>query len=209
MFRNIIFDLGNVFLFFDHGKFYRNFSSLENSFTADELWKVVTSKRIDYKLSLGEFTPQQAFQSIKNEFKVKTGFRKFCQLYGDIFTPNNRMIQFFERSLFRNDHKFFLLSNTDAIHFNYIKKNFPIIMKIKYRVLSFEIGMLKPDVEIYKYLLIKYRIDPKETIFIDDIHENIVVAETTGITGIQYTSHSSFKDKYLALQKSPHNSMRA
>lgn len=192
MFRNVIFDLGNVLLFFDHAIFFTNISEKEKSFSPDELRDFVTSKKLDNKLSLGKISPQFAYETVKNKFHLRTGYREFCKIYGDIFTVNKPMQTYLQKLLSSRKHKVFLLSNTDAIHFNYIKKQFPFVMEIRNRVLSYEAGYLKPDIRIYEHLIRKYRINLTSTCFIDDIKEHIIAAEKTGITGIHYTSHDVF-----------------
>ncbi|MEA1911046.1 MAG: HAD-IA family hydrolase, partial [Spirochaetota bacterium] len=56
-------------------------------------------------------------------------------------------------------------------------------------VISFEVKLNKPDRRIYDSLLLKYNLDPGETLFIDDIQENITAAEELGIQGIHYSSN--------------------
>ena len=196
MFKNVIFDLGNVLLLFDHVIFYDKLSILEPGLESRSIKKFVVENQIDTKLSLGKITPLQVYSLLKKEFNLKTGYRKFCELYGNIFTCDDLMKELLLNIISSKKQRVFLLSNTDAIHFNFIKKNFPFVMKIPNRVLSYKVGLLKPDTKIYKHLLSKYRIKPEETCFIDDIKEHIIAAEKTGITGIHYTSHKLFLKKY-------------
>jgi putative hydrolase of the HAD superfamily len=44
--------------------------------------------------------------------------------------------------------------------------------------------MRKPDTEIYTYVLQESRLDPRETLFIDDFIENIETASQLGIQTI-------------------------
>lgn len=198
MFRNVIFDLGNVLVFFDHSIFYNKLSEIEDKFSPDEIKNFVTSKKFDQKLSLGKIEPEQVYYELKKKFHLKTGYRKYCEIYGDIFWTNKPMKTFLEKLIQKGDKRLFLLSNTDVIHFNYIKKNFPFVMKIPNRVLSYKVGLLKPDVKIYKHLIEKYRINPSQTCFIDDIKAHVIAAEKTGITGIHYTSHELFLEEYAS-----------
>ena len=46
---------------------------------------------------------------------------------------------------------------------------------------SFEMGMRKPDEEIFNYLLKKHDLSPKRTLFVDDKKENTDAAAALGI----------------------------
>jgi putative hydrolase of the HAD superfamily len=46
---------------------------------------------------------------------------------------------------------------------------------------SFEMGMRKPDTEIFNHLLKKHDLSPKRTLFIDDKKENTDAAAALGI----------------------------
>lgn len=59
---------------------------------------------------------------------------------------------------------------------------------------SFQIGMIKPSPEIYKYFLQKYSLNPAECIFIDDRLANIEAARAVGIKGIVYR-HGKLADE--------------
>jgi putative hydrolase of the HAD superfamily len=88
--------------------------------------------------------------------------------------------------------KLFMLSNTDSAHMKFINDNFSYLDVIKKRVLSYKVNMLKPDKRIFNYLLNEYKIKSQETLFIDDIKDNVIAAESVGINSIQYTTHEGF-----------------
>jgi putative hydrolase of the HAD superfamily len=51
---------------------------------------------------------------------------------------------------------------------------------------SFQTGTVKPDLEIYDYILKTYDLDPSECVFIDDREQNIIAAQQKDINGIVY-----------------------
>ena len=53
-------------------------------------------------------------------------------------------------------------------------------------VVSGKVKMMKPEPAIYDYLLNTHSLNPKETIFIDDLEENILAAKLKGIHGIVF-----------------------
>ncbi|MBA0884306.1 HAD family hydrolase [Flavobacterium undicola] len=84
-------------------------------------------------------------------------------------------------------YRLFLLSNTDSIHIKTFERNvgatfyrdfYQCFEKVYF---SFEMGMRKPDAEIYLTLLNKHELQAKRTLFIDDKKENTDAAQALGI----------------------------
>ena len=86
-----------------------------------------------------------------------------------------------------------LMSNTYDIHArsNDLKGFYELFDHV---FLSNEIGLLKPDLEKYKYVLKKLETKPKKCIFIDDKIRNLVPAKNLGIFIIKFESISQFKE---------------
>lgn len=60
-------------------------------------------------------------------------------------------------------------------------------------VISSEVGLIKPNAEIFDHMLAQMGIRPHEALFIDDNQKNIDGAKGVGITGILYTDISKLK----------------
>jgi 2-haloacid dehalogenase len=54
------------------------------------------------------------------------------------------------------------------------------------KIISGEIGKIKPDPDIYKLLIETYDLTPDNTVFIDDKLANVEAAEDSGIHGIHF-----------------------
>jgi putative hydrolase of the HAD superfamily len=84
-------------------------------------------------------------------------------------------------------YRLFLLSNTDAMHMEkfqhkvgmtFIREFYQCFDKVYF---SFELGMRKPDVEIFNYIIKKHDLSPKRTLYVDDKKENTEIAESVGL----------------------------
>jgi putative hydrolase of the HAD superfamily len=104
----------------------------------------------------------------------------------------------------RKKYKIFLLSNTNKIHYNlYIKrlekeyryKKFSELFEKSY--LSFNIGMRKPDKEIFDFVVTQNNIKPKETLFIDDSFQNTESAKQTGLKTYLLSKKEDITDVFL------------
>ena len=83
-------------------------------------------------------------------------------------------------------YKVYLLSNLHEISFKDFSNRFDVSV-FDELFLSYEIGMLKPEDEIYKYVIEKIGDDPKEMCFFDDKQENVESAIKSGMNAIQTT----------------------
>jgi putative hydrolase of the HAD superfamily len=88
--------------------------------------------------------------------------------------------------LLSKKYRLFLLSNTDAIHVETFENNngisfysdfYQCFEKVYF---SFEIGLRKPDLDIFKHLINNHKLDPKRTLFVDDKKQNTDAAASLG-----------------------------
>lgn len=103
-----------------------------------------------------------------------------------------------------SDHyRIFLLSNTNAIHVPYYSG----VLKQKYGTngydhlfektyFSYELGMRKPDEDIFQHVITDAGIRPKETVFIDDFLENIETARKLGFGTIHLKAPLTLTDVF-------------
>jgi len=84
-------------------------------------------------------------------------------------------------------YRLFLLSNTDSIHIETFEQEngisfysdfYQCFEKVYF---SFEMGMRKPDAEIFNYLINEHELSAKRTLFVDDKKENTDAALSLGL----------------------------
>lgn len=199
--KNIIFDLGNTLIFFDHAYFYDGLANIEKGLNANKLKKFITDKQLDIKIAKGRITGKEFFKAVKKKFDIKTGYNDFMYLYCDVFWENKPMIKLLETLVDERKYKIFLLSNTDPCHFSFILKNFPSINLIKNKVLSYKVNALKPEKKIFTGIAARFKINPEDSVFIDDIKPYLVAAGKLKFNTIHYTTHKSFLKQFSRLIK--------
>jgi len=94
------------------------------------------------------------------------------------------------------DFRLYLLSNTNAVHFNYIRREFPYVNLLHKFGLSYKLGYLKPDVRIYKQFIQRFKIKPEESLFIDDLETNCSSARDFGFNVIHYKGYDNFIEQF-------------
>ncbi len=93
----------------------------------------------------------------------------------------------------------YALSNWSAETFPPQRERFPFLGWFDGIVISGEEGVIKPDPRILRILLDRYRIAPRETVFIDDNPVNVAAAEALDIHGIRFRSPGQLRGELEAL----------
>ncbi|MGB9697505.1 MAG: HAD-IA family hydrolase [Ignavibacteria bacterium] len=201
--KNIIFDLGNTLLFFDFNYFYNGLANREKRLNIPAFKKFIHQRKYDVKLMKGMITHRDFFRSLKRKFNLKISYSDFIYLYSDIFWINYPMKHFLEKLARIKKFKLFLLSNTDTVHINFIDKNYPFTGIIKNRILSFRVKSIKPEKKIFNCLIKRYRIEPHESVMIDDMKDNLITAHTLGFHTILYRNHKKFIKEFSRILSPP------
>ncbi|MBL6722669.1 MAG: HAD family phosphatase, partial [Candidatus Margulisbacteria bacterium] len=82
----------------------------------------------------------------------------------------------------------YLLSNFQAVPFSKLREIHPFLYMADGAIISAHHQLMKPEPAIYQKLLKKYQLVPSETVFIDDLPENIAAAKALGMHGIVFQS---------------------
>jgi putative hydrolase of the HAD superfamily len=97
------------------------------------------------------------------------------------------------RAVRRSNHKLFVLSNMHPASISYLEKTHDIWSLFDGVIISSRIQMVKPEIPIYEHLLATYGLIPAETVFIDDLSENLTAASTLGIQTIRFVDAAQCK----------------
>jgi glucose-1-phosphatase len=198
----IIFDLGGVILNIDYNLTrvafenagIKNFHEMYSQANADDLFM---------KLETGNITEETFY----NEINIRTGLGLSDE---DIKTAWNAMLLTFRENslkfldLLRPKYKLFLLSNTNHIHLDALSKIYHNTDREKAfkeffdkAYYSCEIGLRKPDADIYEFVLNENRLDPATTLFVDDSAQNIEAAKALGMQTTLLHQRKYIEDLYL------------
>ncbi|MFL0245361.1 HAD-IA family hydrolase [Candidatus Clostridium stratigraminis] len=88
----------------------------------------------------------------------------------------------------------FLLSNFHRSAFERVSLENEFFNLFDGRIISYEINLIKPEKEIYNRLLKTYNLEPEETLFIDDMQENINSAKELKINTILFSDAKSLRE---------------
>ncbi len=128
---------------------------------------------------------------------------EFHEAWRQIFTPNEPMWATV-RKLAADGHRLILFSNTNGIHSPWIFETYPEFSLFHGAVLSHKAGYIKPQPEIYQHAIRTQRLEAGETLYIDDLRENIMGGLDAGFRCWQYdlNDHAAFEN-WLARELAP------
>ncbi|MDC6364976.1 MULTISPECIES: HAD family hydrolase [Flavobacteriaceae] len=181
MIKNIIFDFGDVFINLDKNatpKAMEEFGFTGLTPEMDFLFKTYEKGLMSSVVFLE--TVSKLFPRA-NETQLIDAWNSILLDF-----PENRL-QFLEQLVQENQYRLFLLSNTNDLHIEFVKQQmgtkdysrFKDSFEVFY--LSYEMGMRKPDGEIFEFVLEQNNLISTETLFIDDTKENTDSAADLGI----------------------------
>ena len=203
MIKSVISDLGKVIIFFDNHIFFRKIEKYCPYSLSEILNKVARNMELVSSFDKGRITPVEFYRKVKKTLKAKIDFEQFYAIYNDIFWLNPPVLEILKK--LRPQYRLILLSNTDQMRFSFITKKLPQILLFDAYVLSFEVGYMKPESEIYHIALEKAEAPAAECLFIDDRQENIEAAQRIGINCIHFQAETNLqvelKKRGLNLEK--------
>lgn len=191
--KNIVFDIGNVLLYFKPLEF------LEKHFGDGKLINILIDEIFKTKewlmLDRGTITEEEATKRFcQRNPQYEKPIKKVMESWKNMLTPIESSVELFYE-IKKKGYNTYILSNYQIAAFDKIYKENDFFREFDGMVISAKIKLLKPEREIYEYLLEKFQLNPKETLFIDDSKENILAAKKLGIDGIYLKEPSILRQK--------------
>ncbi|MEI8176704.1 MAG: HAD family phosphatase [Candidatus Omnitrophota bacterium] len=179
----ILCDLGNVVVKFDHRILARKISRLSGRST-EELYDLFFDSALTRLHDEGKITSREFHERVNNLLGIHTSFDFFKKCWNHIFFTNPGMARIIKD--IRRQHMVYLMSNTNRLHFEYIRERFSVINSFDHLVLSYKVGAMKPDKIIYRYALRRAGVSAARTLYIDDRADLIEGGRKLGITGVVF-----------------------
>jgi putative hydrolase of the HAD superfamily len=189
MIKNIIFDLGNVILNIDTNKSKEEFFKYGLK-DFNQLYTLAAQSEIFDRLEIGVISPEEFFEEFRKITKTDLSNEIIRHCWNALILdyPKGRIKLL---QTLKPRYRTFLLSNTNKIHYDFYTQDLVAEFDIngleslfEKAYFSHEIGMKKPNPEIFKFVLNQSGLDPYETLFIDDNKHNVAAAEELGIKTI-------------------------
>ena len=183
--KNIVFDLGGVILNIDHEATIQAFEKLGVT-NIRSIYSSLSQDSVFDELEKGMISPSEFRDRIRSKAGLNIPDGQFDEAWNAILQdfPKERIALLTQ---LKKQYRIFLLSNTNIIHFEKYNRDFILQFGMGLKeifekaYLSFEMGMRKPDTEIFSFVLKDACLSPQETLFLDDSSRHIASAEKLGI----------------------------
>lgn len=179
MIDTIIFDFGDVFINLDKEGTINGLKKLGLSEWNEDL------NQLNLQFEKGQISEETFLQGLQNQVPNASPEDVLIAWKAVLLDFPLHRLEFLQK--LSEKYRLFLLSNTDAIHIDSFEQEngvsfysdfYQCFEKVYF---SFEMGMRKPDPEIFSYVLTTHNLSAKHTLFVDDKKENTDAALSLGI----------------------------
>ena len=191
---DIILDMGNVLLEWNKDKILRGVVKTEKDYMI--LDKAIFQSGLWERLDLGTLTREELVLKVVSMIgsiyqekvqEVVWNWPSYIEIYTEVFPLLVRLKE--------KGHRIFVLSNTSPVFYELLEEQLsPLNEILDGFVLSCDIKAIKPDPKMFEEILHKYDLNPENCIFLDDVKDNTMMAETLGIKAYQVKHRSDVVD---------------
>lgn len=186
MIRNVVFDIGWVFVHLNHGPFLEFLS--EHEVEIPNLHSVLSRVAL-WDHECGRLPGRELLERFASLARRPMDLAQAHESWVDVFDYQPAMVELAHRLSER--YRVYLLSNIGDLHWAHLSRVYGL-HRIGHGALpSFLAGVMKPDEGIYAEAERRFALGPAETVFIDDRPENILAARRRGWQGIEHSGYTS------------------
>jgi len=185
--RVVVFDIGGVLIRWDPRNLYRKLFGGDEAAMESFLANVCTvdwNERQDAGRSFADATAELLPRHAAQVHLIEAFGRRFGEMIPGAIEGTVDILA----DLRRAGVPRYALTNWSAETFPPQRERFEFLSWFDGIVVSGEEGVIKPDPQIFRILLQRYRIAPQEAVFIDDNPMNAEAAASLGIHGIHFRS---------------------
>jgi putative hydrolase of the HAD superfamily len=180
MIKNIIFDFGDIFINLDKQGTYKAMAALGVTEISEDMIQVY------HQYEKGLISTEEFIDFYEQKVHLKR--EDLVNAWNAVLLDfPKRRLDFITELAASKKYRLFLLSNTNNLHIKWIQNSLGTAFYNEFKnafeqfYLSHEIHFRKPDLEIYEFVLEQNNLNPKETLFVDDLKENTDAAHKLGV----------------------------
>lgn len=174
--NTVFFDLGNVLVFFSHEKMLNQLvdcTKIPRETLRQHLWK----ENLLEEYETGRMTSEQFYRRLQSLSSASFSFLEVMAAASHIFIPNLALWEVV-KELKAERNQLVLISNTNECHFNYIYSHYPILQLFDRMILSYEVGVCKPNPLIFHHAM---KESQGKTFYTDDIPSFVEAGRAAGL----------------------------
>jgi putative hydrolase of the HAD superfamily len=183
--RLILCDFGGVICAFDYRIFCERLARRTNR-TTEQIFAAAFGDRLQADFETGKLSGREYHRAVMVRLGSDVPYEEFYPMYGDIFTEIPASGDLLRR--LRARYPLYLLSDTNEIHFGYVRETVRTLDLFDEFIVSYQVGVMKPDPRIYGEALRRSGLPAEACVFVDDRPENVEGARRVGIRAVRFAS---------------------
>jgi HAD superfamily hydrolase (TIGR01509 family) len=180
-----LFDLGNTLIKLAYERVLENICR-DAKATRDEVVEILELPGGYRDMERGLVSFAEFYEHMCDRTGYRGSLRDFRKVWGDFFDgPIAGMEELLERV--RERYRVAFLSNSNEVHADLIPRQFSALFRKDDRfIFSHRFRVAKPDPEMFRRALEIIGALPQHVVFIDDLIENVLAAQTLGMHAFQF-----------------------
>ncbi len=174
----IVFDLGKVFLEFDYMKGAVGIAR-SAKLPPEDIIRVISGHPALIAYETGRISTDEFFRVMCDVTGFQGSPEEFFEHFTNVFIPVEEMIDFNEQ-LRAKGYRTYILSNTNQVTVEHIRRSYPFFSHFDGYVFSYECGVMKPDPAIYQAMERLAGVSGEEIFYVDDLPSNVEGARKLG-----------------------------
>lgn len=197
MIKGICFDLDGVYF---KGTGIKGFIHELTQLCGDEqkaLHAMLWDKEIA-QFKQGEITEQEFWTYVNTFLGLSLSVPEYATLLGKHYEidPN---IQAIVQKVRKLGYKTLICSNNYPTRIITLQKKFNFFADFDVRIFSYEVGVAKPDIRIFKKLIEASELEASEIVYADDQENKLTGASALGINTTLYTTFEAYQQYLISL----------
>ncbi|SFI44297.1 HAD family hydrolase [Planctomicrobium piriforme] len=188
--KTIVFDMGNVLVFFSHDRMCRQIGKLCGC-SGDEMRVQLLESGLQWEFERGLIDEKILHMRLEEIFNCRIDLAALCRATADIFTLNDTIVPVLDELKHRG-LRLVLLSNTCRTHVQFIREHWDFLDRFDQLVVSYEVGAIKPEDAMYRAALNAIECRPEEALYTDDIAPYVAKGRSFGLNAAVFTTTEKF-----------------
>lgn len=198
MIKNIIFDIGDVLVYFCYREYFASLGYQEDMI--ERLSKATVFNDVWVHFDRGDLSDDEVIDRMaKSDPEIEADVRRVLSNCHDLVRQYDYAIPWVRELKAKGYHVYFLSNYFEKL----IRENPEALSFIDYMdggIFSCRVHALKPDPEIYQALLSKYGLIPEECVFFDDRQANVDGAIAVGMHAVVFENQAQAKEALSRLE---------
>ncbi len=197
MIKTVIFDIGNVLAGFEWKAYFEKFGYSKEVLA--RIAKATVESKAWSEYDRGMLTDEEVLnQFVRNDPGIEKELRESLENIDGMLVKYDYAIPWV-KELKQKGYQVLVLSNFAHRAHHDCKDVLRFLDYVDGGILSYQEKTIKPEPEIYRRLLERYRLVPEECVFLDDLESNLAAAAEFGIKTIHFTDKDSAEAELKAL----------